>query len=398
MKILQLFDFFSPHGGGTVDLLRKLSQALARRGHEAVIYTSDFKLDREYIASLPEVQVYPFHCVSSLAEFYLTPSIVGEVRKRLKDFDIIHLHCFRSFQNIVIHHYAKKYGIPYVLDTHGSLPRRAAGETRPKWLLRWLFDIAFGNRILRNASRVIAENEFTVREYKGFGIEDDKVALIPLFFPVEDFSHLPSPGQFRNRYGIGEKQIVISLGRIHRIKGLDFLVESFYELSRSREDVILSIVGPDDGYKRKLERLVSKLNLSRRVLFTGFLSGQDKLAALVDANVMVQPSRYEQAAWAPVEAVLCGTPVIVSKDSGAGEDISRMDGGYLVDYGDKRQLVRVIQAILDDPSEASDRVRRAKEHITTNLRLSNKVEDYERLYMECIKENENSLCAAKRRL
>lgn len=390
MKILQLFDFFSPHGGGTVNLLYKLSQALAQRGHEVVIYTSDFKLDQEYIDSLREVKVYPFHCLSSLAEFYLTPGMVGEARKRLKDFDIIHLHCFRSFQNIVIHHYAMKCGIPYVLDTHGSLPRRVAGERGVKWLLRWLFDVASGRRILRDATRVIAGNGFGASEYMGVGIEDEKIALIPYFFPIEDFCDLPSPGQFRNRYGIGKKQVVMFVGRIHRIKGLDFLVESFYELSRSEKDVILAVVGPDDGYKHQLERLIGKLNLSTRVLFTGYLDGQDKLAALVDADVMVQPSRYEQAAWAPIEAVLCGTPVIVSKDSGAGEDVSRMDAGYLVEQGNKRELIEVIQEIINDPSEARAKARRAGEYIRANLPLTERVGDYERLYMECIEENRSS--------
>ena len=128
MKILQHLDFFSPvRGGGVTTLVYSLSKALRQRGHEVVIYTSDFKLDQGYIDSLPEVKVYPFRCISSLAEFYLTPGMVGEVRRKLEDFDIIHLHCFRSFQNIVIHHYAKKYGVPYVVDAHGSTLRLARG-------------------------------------------------------------------------------------------------------------------------------------------------------------------------------------------------------------------------------------------------------------------------------
>ncbi|MFC1908809.1 glycosyltransferase [Chloroflexota bacterium] len=178
MKILQVFDFFSPHGGGTVDLLYKLSRSLAQRGHEVTVFTSDFKLDRDYIDSLPEVNVYPFHCLSSIAEFYLTPGMVGEVRRRLKDFDIIHLHCFRSFQNTVIRHYATKYGIPYILDTHGSLPRMTAGETGQKWRLRWLFDVVFGNRILGDASKVVAETELGVKEYTELGVNRDKIAQI----------------------------------------------------------------------------------------------------------------------------------------------------------------------------------------------------------------------------
>jgi len=385
MKILHTFDFFSPHGGGTVDVLYKLSRAQAQKGHEVSIYTSDSKLDQEYITSLPEVTIYPFHCISSIGLFYVTPSLVKVVRENLKDFDVIHLHCFRSFQNIVICYYAQKYHVPFVLDTHGSLPWKAAGEIGFKWLLRWLFDIIFGNRIMRNATRVIAQNEFAIREYKRFGVEDEGMALIPLYFPVEDFVNLPGAGQFRRHYGIGQKRVIMSIGRINYIKGLDFLVESFHILSLSRQSIILVIVGPDDGYQDELESLVNKLELVNKVIFTGFLGGQDKLEALVDADVVVQPSRYEQAAWAPIEAVLCGTPIIVSSDSGSGEDVKRMNAGYLVDYGDKNQMVQMIQAILDNPDKAEEKVNRAKEYIVNNLQFSNNVEDYERLYLESIK-------------
>ena len=111
MKILQQFDLFSPsQGGGTVNLLYKLCQALAGRGHQTVIYTSDYALDQEYIDSLKGVRVHPFHCWWSLAGIYVMPAMIGEAGRRLKDFDVIHLHCFRSFQNWVIHHYARRYG------------------------------------------------------------------------------------------------------------------------------------------------------------------------------------------------------------------------------------------------------------------------------------------------
>ncbi|MGD0780976.1 MAG: glycosyltransferase [Dehalococcoidales bacterium] len=387
MKILQVFDYFSPHGGGTVDVLYKLSRGLAQRDHEVTIYTSDFKLDQAYIDSLPEVKIYPFHCISNLGSFYVMPDIIKESKARLKEFDIVHLHCFRSFQNIVIYHYSHKYGVPYIIDSHGSLPRIAAGEAKPKWLLRWLFDVLFGYRILRDAAGVIAENKFGLKEYDSFGRKIKKAAIIPYFFPIDEFTNLPPRGQFRHRFNLGSKKVVMSLGRIHHIKGLDFLVESFHELAQTREDVVLAICGNDDGYRSQLQNLVARLNLSDRVIFPGFLAGQDKLAALVDADVVVQPSRYEYAAWAPIEAVLCGTPIIVSAGSGSGEDVTRMDAGYLVNYGDKLQMSRTLQQILDDPTEAREKARRAGEYIRANLSVNKMAEEYERLYQNCIQAN-----------
>ena len=386
MRILHVFDFFSPHGGGTVDVVYKLSRALAKRRHEVTIYTSDFKLDREYINSLPEVNVRPFHCISSLAGFYLIPAMVMEAKRCLRDFDVIHLHSARSFQNIVIHHYAKKYGIPYALDTHGSLPRTVTGGGAFKPTLKQQFDIAFGNRILRDAHMLIAETDVGVKEYIRFGASEGKITLIPPPFDTEWFSKLPPPGLFRKKYGITEKKIVMFLGRINRIKGLSFLLESFNELSKSRDNAILVIVGNDDGYQSTLESEIAELNLSGKVLFTGFLGGQDKLSALVDADVFVQTSIYEQGAWAPFEAVLCGTPIIVSNNSGAGEDVKKIDAGYLVEYGNRNDLKDKIQYVLDNPTEAEEKTHKAKKYLETNRSFAKEVEQYENLYKEIVEE------------
>ncbi len=367
-----------------MDLVSKLARAQAQRGHEVVIYTSDYKLDEEFIASLPEIKIYPLHCALNLAQFYFTPGLVKMVKDNLGSFDIAHLHCFRSFQNIVIHHYARKYGIPYVLDSHGSLPRKAAGETGLKWLLRWLFDTLFGNRILRDATKVIAETQLGVSEYQEFGVGQEGITLIPPPFDTEAFAQLPPQGRFRKRYYLEDKKIAMFLGRINRIKGLDFLVRSFHKLAKARNDARLVIVGNDEGYKATLDKLIAHLNLADKVLFTGFLSGEDKLSALVDADVVIQTSRYEQGAWAPFEAVLCGTPIIVSSNSGAGEDVRRIDAGYLVEFGNEEELARLMLKVLEDPTEATAKAKKAAAYIREKMSITSRIADYERLYAECI--------------
>ena len=384
MRILHIFPFLSPNANGTITTTRQLSMALARNGHQVGIFTSDFEMTTEYLESLSPVKIYSYSTWLKLPGyyFYLSPATITRARNVTREFEVLHLHCLRSFQNIVVYYYARKYAIPYILDQHGSLPRSVAGEKGPRCLLRWLFDLIFGNRIIRDAAKVVAQNRFAVREYRKFGVKDDRMALIPLLFPVEDFADLPTPGGFRKRYDLGGKPVIMSMCRLNHIKGLDFLVESFYELSRSGSEAVLAIVGPDEGYRAELERMVSELNLSDRVLFTGFLDGRDKLEALVDADVVVQPSRYEQAAWGPIEAVLCGTPVIVSGGTGSAEDVSTMDAGYLVEYGDKIGMMQTIQMILEDPAAAVEKVNRAREYIVENLAFSSRIADYENLYRE----------------
>ena len=383
MKLLHVFDLFSPPlGGGTVAIIHKIARALARKGHEIVVYTSDFQLDQQYIDSLEGIKVHAFRCISHVGNFFLTPAIITEAKKQIQNFDVVHLHCFRSFQNIIIHHYAKKYRIPYVLDAHGSVPRTTRSQRNTKWLLKWLYDIPYGYSILRDAARVIAETEKGYDEYIEMGVARDKIDVITPPFDVEEFADLPASGLFREKYHITAKHIILFLGRIHWIKGLDFLVESFGEMVKSGTDAILVIAGPDDGFQADLEKLIAELNITEKVLFTGYIDGEEKLASFVDADVVVQTSVYEQGTGVPFEAILCGTPIIVSSNTVASENVKSIDAGYLVEYGNKNELIATIHHVLKHRDEAKAKTKKAGKYVRANLSLEKGVEKYEQVYME----------------
>ena len=157
MKILQVIPFFSPLFGGSPVVPYNLSKALTKRGHNLTIFTSDYKVSQEWIDSSPNIEVFPFKMRMNLKELLITPSMWKFAKEGLKDFDVIHMHNYRTFQNIVIHHYAMKYGIPYVLQSHGSLPRAMA-----KQRLKWIYDAFFGNSLLKDASKLIALNQMEV--------------------------------------------------------------------------------------------------------------------------------------------------------------------------------------------------------------------------------------------
>jgi len=385
MKILQVTAFFSPVYGGSAEAPYQLSRELAKRGHEVTLYTSDFKLGREYILSIPEVKTYAFKTWLGFAEFHVTPGMIKKTKDEIRQFDIIHMHNYRTFQNIITHHYAKKHGVPYVVQAHGSL----ATFFQKGWLKR-IFDVAFGYRILKNASKVITGCGMEVDEHQEIGVNRDKIALIPPAYGIEEFSQLPSPGRFRHKFDVEKKHIVLFLGRLHKIKGIDFLIRAFHELIRERDDVVLAIAGPGDGYGAILRKLVSRLDLSHKVLFTGYLSGVDKLSALVDADMLVQTSMYERGPGSPFEAILCGTPIIITRDTGAGEIAGKIDAGYLVEYGNIEELTAAMKKILDDPAEALDKTQKAKHHIMANLCWEKIVDLYESLYESVIELGEGN--------
>ena len=92
MNILHVFDFFSQtYGGGTVNLLYHLARGQIELGHRVSLYTSNYKIDRPYIASLPAVNIVALPSRLDLAGLHVAPSLVPLVKRNLQGFDIIHL-------------------------------------------------------------------------------------------------------------------------------------------------------------------------------------------------------------------------------------------------------------------------------------------------------------------
>jgi glycosyltransferase involved in cell wall biosynthesis len=394
MKILVVTPIFVPaKSNGLKTEAHDCSRTLANRGHEVTVYTTDAdgKGSRlgniQGVKEIDGVNVRYFKNLSSLLAFklllYLPMGMASTIKKEIDNFDIIHLYDFRNVLNIIARHYAQKCSIPYVQMSLGSTTRIGGKLKRS---IKALFDVAFGNRILADASMVMAISEVGVKEYEEAGVIKDKIALLSPAWDVNLFSRLPPFGQFREKFGIKEKYIVLFFGRITWIKGIDFLVKAFCQLIQQREDTILAIVGPDDGYKGTLEKLINDLGISRKVLFTGYLAGEDKLSALVDATVLVQTSIYEAGPGSPVEAILCGTPIIVTNNTGAGDIVAEMDAGYLVQYGNVNELTNMMQKVLEDPTEARDKAQRAKQHVAENLSWEKIIEEYEGLYESVIGE------------
>jgi len=127
-----------------------------------------------------------------------------------------------------------------------------------------------------------------------------------------EFQTLPPRGQFRNIHPeLAGKPMLLFLSRLHYKKGLDLLVPA---LARARtRDAMLVIAGPDnDGYRAKVESMAREHGVLGRLLFPGMLYGQDRIAALADADLFVLPSYQENFGIAVVEALAAGTPVLIS--------------------------------------------------------------------------------------
>lgn len=340
MKILQVIQFFSSKHGGSAMVPYELSKHLQKNGHDVTILTTDFQINNDFFKSLDGVKVIPFHYQLNIGGLLISSSMEGYLKEHIDKFDVIHMHNFRTYQNIIAHKFAKKYGVPYVLQAHGSIL-----PFFQKQRLKTIFDVFFGYRILNDATKVIAVAKTEAEQYKKMGVADNKIEAVPNGINISEYEKLPKKGEFRKKYLIrDDEKIILYLGRIHKIKGIDLLVSAYSDLIKELDGVRLVIVGTDDGFLSMLKRQIDDLNIGDKILFTSHLFDREKLEAYVDADIYVLPSVYEIFGITVLEACACSTPVIVTDRCGIADIV---DGrvGYVVKY-DKSQLRDAIIKVL----------------------------------------------------
>ena len=228
-----------------------------------------------------------------------------------------------------------------------------------------MFERSFGNKLVNDASKLLALSKFEATQYLDGGIRENKIAVIPNGVAPEDFSDASLTSAFRKSFGINDEEVVLYLGRIHKDKGIEFLVKAFAFLSERRKSIKLVIAGPDDGFLGPLKKIVRELNLTSKVIFTGSLNHKQVLAAYNSAAVVVYASMQEGFGLVPLEAGMMSKPVIVS-DAPAMDFVKRGNFGLTVKYGSVLQLKEALEIILNNPELSMEMGKNGHKFVTEN--------------------------------
>jgi glycosyltransferase involved in cell wall biosynthesis len=380
MKILHVISVLSPKFGGLVSALYQLSKELAKKGHEVTIVTSDYRIDTNFAKNIEEygIKVISFRTVVNFGLFIYTPSIKFWLKNNIKSFDVIHLHEFRSYQNIEVHNFAIKFGIPYIIQPNGTVLPFFEKKT-----LKKLYDLFYGDMILKNASNHIASSKNELDQIKSMGIDENKITIIPSCIDLSEFENLPPNGTFKAKYGIRQdEKVILFLGRIHKIKGIDLLVDAFFDLSNEMADIKLVIIGPDAGFLNFLLKKIDNLKIPEKIIYIGFIDKSDKTAAYIDADLFVLPSQYETFGLTVLEAWSCGTPVIVSEGCLISEFLPNKD---IIFKRDKNRLKDLIKKILQDDELKLKLKNDGEQLIKNQFNWSKLIEKYILIYSDVIR-------------
>jgi glycosyltransferase involved in cell wall biosynthesis len=164
------------------------------------------------------------------------------------------------------------------------------------------------------------------------------------------------PGQFRQHYpSLARAPYVLILSRLHPKKAVDVFAEVFLDVTRRPEFGHWRLVIAGDGearYVAALKRLVQQRGGGDRVLFTGWLSGAEKVGAIQDAALLALASHQENFGIAVVEALACGVPVLISRSVNLADEIEAAGSGWVAPL-EREALARTLaEAIREDDERA----------------------------------------------
>ena len=397
MKILHVNYIFPPKpnvADGITQVVHRQTKALAKKGHDVTVYASN-ALDlhgkaRIEIENSPayidRVKIRYFPYLLRYNTIFFTPSIFYSVRDDIKKFDVIHIHDVRCLQCAIAAYHAGLFNIPIVFQPHGSF-KSSSPSGRLRKLSRIFIDKLYAEKVFKKVSKMVALSYMEAEQYKAMGVPEEKIAIIPNGIDLSEYANLPAKRSFRKKFSVDDdKKIILYLGRIHKIKGLDILVRAYvYVVNKlGVNNVLLVIAGADDGYLGELEELLGQLRIADNVLLTGPLYGKDKLEAYVDADVFILPSRYETFPNVVLEAYACSKPVIASNVYGLRDLVIDGVTGFLVEQGNVKQMAHSILSLIGDDGRAEEMGLKGKQFVKENFTIEEVVHRIENLYREVV--------------
>lgn len=386
MNILHVVTYFAPcfSAGGVVNAAYQIAKKQVEDGHNVSVYTTDscderIKFDDNYNVDIDGIKVFYFKNLSHKMKTSLTIdtplSLIRYMKKTINDFDIIHIHEHRHSLAIITHHYAKKNNIPYVLQAHGSVMPFFQKEK-----MKEVFDKIWGFNILHDACKVFALSEVEKEQYIKMGVGKDKIEIVPLGINLQEFNNLPEKGNFKRKYNIkDDEKLLLFLGRIHKIKGLDLLIESFNLIEN--DNVKLAIVGGDYGYKDEVQNLIDKYGLNDKIIFPGVLTGRNKIEALTDCDIFIMPSRYESFTTSGLEAMASYKPLILTKNNHIHTWVDN-NVGLCCEF-DKNELSECIEKLLNNDELCCEFGRNGRELIENKYNWDDIKIQIESIYKSC---------------
>ena len=342
MRILHSIHSVNPTGGGVIEAVRQVAQVHQTNGHTCEIVSLD-RPDDDWVRDSP----LKVHALGPGRTSYGYASrFLPWLRTHRGDYDAVIVNGLWQYSGFGVWRALHGTGTPYFVFPHGMLDPWFKRAYPLKHLKKWAYWPWADYRVLRDAKAVL----FTCDEERRSARESfwlyrcrEKVVNYGIAAPPghADAQRQATLDRFPALHG---KRVLLFLGRIHEKKGCDLLIEAFAKILESpNPDLLLVFAGPDQtDWIHELRAHADRLQIAGQILWAGMISGDVKWGMLRLAEAFVLPSHQENFGIAVVEALACGTPVLISNKVNIWREIAG-DRAGLVEDDDAPGTARLLQ-------------------------------------------------------
>ena len=338
--------------GGMNVYVRQLASALGELGMKIDIFTrehSDVANRVETIGSnVRVIHINVGEPDAHLDELYdLLPDFLEQLNKFREEegleYDVVHSHYWLS--SWVGRELSQELAIPHVVTFHTlsliKMQSRAGEEEQSE---RSVIE----TKVIATADRIIAfsphERDAMARLYAA---DANKITLVPCGVDLEVFRPLNQKA-VRSSLGLNGEKILLYVGRVEPIKGLDLLVETAAQMD-SEDGVRMIVVGADVNGDREMDRvrqLAREKDLEDKIDFVGQVDHDDLPLYYNAADVCVVPSYYESFGLVALESMACGTPLVATRLGGLSTIIHHGRTGYLKSWRCPEAFANSVEMII----------------------------------------------------
>ena len=336
--------------------VRELSRAMGESGIQVDIFTREHEGGAGIEEIIPGVRV--IHLPggpqeAGVGELYAhLPGFLQEVHAFREEegrvYDVTHSHYWLSAW--VGQRFSQGLGIPHVVTFHTLAlikMQSRAGEVEPEERE------AVERDAMLTADRIIAfsghERDAMARLY---GADPARVMLAPCGVDLTKFRPLDQK-EARQRLGLNGEKVLLYVGRVEPLKGLDLLVETAAQMEAGEENVRMMVVGgggPGEPETDRVRRLAEERQVDGLIDFVGRVNHGDLPLYYNAADVCVVPSYYESFGLVALESMACGTPVVASRVGGLPTIVHHGHTGYLKSWRCPEAFAHSVEMIISSSS------------------------------------------------
>jgi glycosyltransferase involved in cell wall biosynthesis len=397
MRILQIVPSISLVYGGPSQMVLGLSEALASQGVEVTVLTTDSNGDAgqpplDVPLNQPVEQdgyvVRYFRC-SPFRRYKFSAGLLRWVAAHAQEYNLAHIHALFSPVSTAAATVARYRKLPYILRPLGTLD---PADLRKKRRLKQIYAALLERHNLAGAAGIhfTSTQEAKISERFGTQTRDLVIPLgvrppqppttnvSPCIPPLirgargvrrEQEGVMHSKGKARTELGIPDDQpLVLFMSRIDPKKGLNLLIPALERLLAEGLNFHFVLAGTnpqDPNYENQIQKQIKASLLSSRTTITGFVTGELKAALLQDADLFVLPSYYENFGIAVAEAMVAGTPVVISDQVHIWEEVKGAEAGWVCPC-EVDALTECLREALQDVGEQKRRGLNAQDYALRN--------------------------------